>query len=365
MKVLILSCNTGEGHNSCAKALQESLSKKEITCDIVDSLQFISPLISALMAKSHVFLYRNLPALFDWGYRFAERYPSLYRKGSPIYAFLAIGAKKLAIYINEGGYDAIVCAHVFSGVMMTEAKTLCERTILTSLFATDYTCSPITDASDLDIYFIADEKVGDQFIKKGIDAERLVPVGIPIRSGFYTHMSKTDAKVAEGIASEHRHLVIMCGSMGCGPIEKIVRRISGQLYEDMEMTVVCGNNKKLCEKLTALQNEDPKIHIRGYVQNISRLMDSADVYLTKPGGISVTEASVKRIPMVLVNAVGGCERYNYAFFTENGTAKSGKTVDALIGQCLDLLDQPGTREQIRRLYEESVLTMRRRKYRYI
>ena len=355
MKVLILSCNTGEGHNSCAKALTESFREKGIDCDIVDSLQFISPFISALMAKSHVFLYRNLPALFDWGYRFTERHPSLYRKGSPIYAFLAIGAKKLAMYINEGGYDAVICAHVFAGVMMTEAKPLCDRTILTSFLATDYTCSPFTDASDLDVYFIPDERLKSEFSGKGIKVEKLVPVGIPIRSDFYNQMSKTDAKAAEGIDPEHKHLVVMCGSMGCGPIKKIVRHISGQLYEDMEMTVVCGNNTKLCKKLTSLQNENPKIHIRGYVQNISRLMDSADVYLTKPGGISVTEASVKRIPMVLINAVGGCERYNYDFFTGIGTAKSGKTVDTLIGQWLEFLDQPETREQLPRKFAASVV----------
>ena len=67
MKVLILSCNTGEGHNSCAKALTESFRKKGITCDVTDSVRFISPVISTLMAKSHVFIYRYLPALFIHG----------------------------------------------------------------------------------------------------------------------------------------------------------------------------------------------------------------------------------------------------------------------------------------------------------
>ena len=37
------------------------------------------------------------------------------------------------------------------------------------------------------------------------------------------------------------------------------------------------------------------------------LMDSADLYLTKPGGISVTEAASMRLPMVFIDAVAGCE----------------------------------------------------------
>ena len=125
MKVLRLSCNTGEGHNSCAKALTESFRKKGITCDVTDSVRFISPVISTLMAKSHVFIYRYLPALFDWGYRLTEKYTFLYRKGSPIYAFFSLGARKLAKYVQEGGYDAVICTHVIPGVMMTEAKPMC------------------------------------------------------------------------------------------------------------------------------------------------------------------------------------------------------------------------------------------------
>ena len=43
------------------------------------------------------------------------------------------------------------------------------------------------------------------------------------------------------------------------------------------------------------------------------MMDSADLFLTKPGGISTTEAMVKGLPMVLVNVVGGCETPNLEF----------------------------------------------------
>lgn len=354
MKVLILSCNTGEGHNSCAKALAESFTKQGITCDIADSLAFISPAMSKLLSKSHVFIYRYLPTLFNWGYHFSEKYDFLYRKGAPVYIFLSLGSKRLAQYINEGGYDVVICAHVFAGVTMTEAERFCTKKPLTAFLTTDYTCSPITEQSDLDMYFIPDDGVQPAFIARGVDANKLVSVGIPIRQSFYTQISKEDAKNVEGIDTSHKHLVVMCGSMGCGPIRKIVNRISGQLDEDMEMTVICGNNKKLYQQLSALQDADSKIHVRGYVDNISRLMDSADVYLTKPGGISVTEASVKKIPMVLVNAVGGCEEYNYNFFTDIGAAVSGNSLNEIIQECLQLMNQPDMQTRMCNACEEAI-----------
>ena len=48
----ILSCNTGEGHNSCAKAIQETYAAHDETCDIVDALQFISKRETGVRTKS-------------------------------------------------------------------------------------------------------------------------------------------------------------------------------------------------------------------------------------------------------------------------------------------------------------------------
>lgn len=42
MQTLILSCNTGAGHNSCAQAVQEAYHSRGEICNITDSLQFIS-----------------------------------------------------------------------------------------------------------------------------------------------------------------------------------------------------------------------------------------------------------------------------------------------------------------------------------
>ncbi len=344
MKVLILSCNTGEGHNSCAGAVAESFREQGILCDTVDTLSFISPVISKCMAHGHRFVYRNLPAVFDWGYRFSEKHDFFYRKGAPLYSFLTLGSARLAAYINDGGYDTVICAHVFAGVMMTEAKAMCRRNILTSFLTTDYTCSPITEQSRLDMYFIPDDRVADQFTARGVDGNKLISTGIPVREDFYRATDKKEAKTAEGISPNAAHLVIMCGSMGCGPMAAIVRTMAEKLAGNMEMTVICGNNKRLHEKLSSRYADHPQIHIRGYVKNISRLMDSADVYLTKPGGISVTEASVKKVPMVLVNAVGGCEQYNYDFFIGSGSAITGESVEELTDCCLSLLMHPDVGE---------------------
>ena len=79
---------------------------------------------------------------------------------------------------------------------------------------------------------------------------------------------------------------------------------------------------------------------------MSRLMDSADLYLTKPGGISVSEASVKGLPMVFIDAVAGCEEYNKIYFIRKRAAKTGKTVRDIADVCVDLLQKPRKLEKM-------------------
>ena len=67
------------------------------------------------------------------------------------------------------------------------------------------------------------------------------------------------------------------------------------------------------------------------------MMDSADLYLTKPGGISTSEAARKKLPMVFVNAVAGCETYNLRFFVEQGAAATADTPEELAELTLSLL----------------------------
>lgn len=64
MKALILSCNTGQGHNSCSAAIKECFEAHGTVCDVTDALGFISQGVSKFISKGHVFVYRHMPWLF-------------------------------------------------------------------------------------------------------------------------------------------------------------------------------------------------------------------------------------------------------------------------------------------------------------
>ena len=138
----------------------------------------------------------------------------------------------------------------------------------------------------------------------------------------------------------------MCGSMGCGPIMSIARRIGRNLPDNQDLTIVCGTNERLYDRLSRRFYGAKNVHILSYVKDMALLMDSADLYLTKPGGISVTEAASMRLPMVFIDAVSGCEEYNKDFFLRTGGAATGKTPAEIARVSLKLLSDENTLEKM-------------------
>lgn len=345
MRTLILSCNTGEGHNSCAKAIEEYYIKQGKVCRIEDGLQFISPSFSRFITWSDVSIYKHLPRLFSWGYSKTEKHTSVFHEDSLVYRMIAAGTDKLYQYICDNKFDRVICTHIFTSLMVSAVIRKYKISLVTGFVATDYTCYPGVKDCCLDYYFIPSEALRGEY-EEAVTSNKIVPAGIPIRQMFFQRMGKEEAKRQWGIPKEHKHLLIMCGSMGCGPIKKLSGSLSEKLKPDWDATIVCGTNHKLQEELEEIFQNNSNIHIHGYVRDMSSLLDSADLYLTKPGGLSVTEAALKGVPMVFVDAVAGCEEYNRIFFVKIGGAKSTAEVEELAENCIFLLESDDTRGEM-------------------
>ncbi len=338
MKTLILSCNTGQGHNSCATAIKEVYDREGECCVIEDALRFISPHASDFISGWHVRIYRHLPTVFKFSYNIIEKFPNVtFGDKSASYKFFALGAKKLVEFIRDGGYDAVICTHVFAAMMLTAGAKKYYLDVKTALVHTDYTLTPGTKASNLDIYFLPVSELAEQFRCKNIPENKMITSGIPIRQMFYNKIDIDEAKKKLGIDKDARHVVLMCGSMGCGPIPKMIEELKKEVKVKWHLTVICGTNKKLFDKVEKLFGDDESISVLGFVKDIPLLMDSADLYITKPGGLSVTESNAKNLPMAFINVVAACEDDNRLWFLKNGCAIEGEDPKELAKHCAKVL----------------------------
>ena len=339
MKALILSCNTGQGHNSVSGAISEAFEKRGIAAQTADALAFVSEWASKTVCEWHVRLYRYFPKTSGRGYSFAEQHPELFDDRSPIHQLLSLGVDSLYRYISDGGYEIVICPHVISAMMLTDMlRQYPEAKLRTCFIATDYTCSPMCDRSDLDLYFIPTASLIPEFKAIGVPEEKIVVTdGIPVKEKFYIKKEKAAAKRELGLPENCRHAVLMFGSMGCGQIPKLTGLILKMLPENCMITAVCGTNEAIHKKMLREFSEEYRVRILGFADDVPTLLDSADLFVTKPGGLSTAEASVKGVPMLLDNAVSGCEQYNLEFFCAAGAAVTAEGEENIARLCCELL----------------------------
>lgn len=329
MRFLILSCNTGEGHNSCGRAIKEYFEANGAYCEIRDALSFWSNQSSKIISKGHIFVYRNLPKVFGASYRFEENHPPKTGQDSLIYDILKNGCSKLYDYLLNEKYDGVISVHPFSAMMMTEIKKTKKISVPLYFVATDYTCSPGVNETDCDLYFIPHKDLIAEFVLSGIMREKIVASGIPVAQNFYLCLDKENAKKHLCLKPDERLVLLSCGSMGCGPIKELTEKLPDLLPSGVRLVVICGSNRRLYTALTK-NGVRKNLTVIGYTSRMPLYMDAADLILTKPGGLSSTEGATKHKPMVFVNAVPGLETRNLNFFVERGFALSGGSVGEII-----------------------------------
>ncbi len=339
MRFLILSCNTGEGHNSAARAIADSFNEQNIECEILDALAFWSPNKSKVISDGHVLLYKKFPKLFGVGYRFEENHPPKDGNASIMYDIVTKGCKGLKKHLEENEYDGVICTHIFGAMMITELKKRNLTNIKCHFVYTDYTCYPGVSEILCDTHFIAHEKLKEEFIANGTSKESLCASGIPVRKSFYNKIDAAEAKKQLNLPEDKKIVLLTCGSMGCGPIKYITENLPEQLDDNSLLIVICGNNRKLYKSLTKYPL--PKnIKVLGYTTKMALYMDAADLILTKPGGLSTTEAAIKALPIIFIDAVPGCETKNIDFFVNNNFADIRKTASELCDLVCDYMKNP-------------------------
>lgn len=319
MKILILSCNTGQGHNSAGNAVKEALEAHGVTCDMLDALSFTRRrYTSRLVSGTYVKMVSVAPAVFGGIYKAGDMISSP-RFKSPVYFANALSAARLGFFIDAGGYDGVVMSHVFPAETLTRIKIRRRTRVRTYAVATDYTCTPFWEETDPDYFFIPHEDLAEEFAAKGIPRSKLIPTGIPVASKYDVKMPRAEAREQLGLPADAKVFLIMTGSMGFGDISGIVWRLLQRTDgEFVRVLVMTGRSEKLRRRIEDDFDGDERVIPVPFTLQVPLYMDACDVLLTKPGGLTTTEAAVKRVPFVHTKPIPGCEAKNAQFFSSHG-----------------------------------------------
>ncbi len=343
MKVLILSSATGGGHNAAGAAIVETLQNTGHEAVMMDIFLLASTRTANFVGQCYIKMARGFPRLFGFLYRIGGLISSTRRK-SPVYYANGLMAKRLQKYLDENDFDAIVMPHLFPAETITYMKRHNMQVPLSVVVTTDYTCIPFWEETECDYYILPHADLVEEYIKKGIPADKLLPLGIPVNEAFCMKPDKVLAKRKLHLPEDKPVYLIMCGSMGFGKIHLFAYELVRNLKDGEQVIIICGNNDKLRRTLKTQFTRSSNVHIIGYTSHVADYMAACDVIYTKPGGLTSTEALNMNIPIVHTAPIPGCENRNLEFFSSRGISIAAERIHTQVKQGKLLVENSAIRK---------------------
>ena len=167
----------------------------------------------------------------------------------------------------------------------------------------------------VDSYFVANEETREELLQNGIAANRVYVTGIPIAAKF----SETAVSTRER-TPKLPTILVMGGGFGLGALEETVSNLL-QAERQMKIIVLTGKNDSLLKKIMLLRDDTyHQLSAIGYTERVHEIMAAATLLITKPGGLTCSEALAMQLPMLLLKPLPGQEEENADYLTQQGVA---------------------------------------------
>lgn len=316
-RVLFLYISMSSGHQRAADAVREALSLLAPTWETagVDAFSFAYPTIGKLIARTYLEVLRHTPVLWDYIYD----NPDVETATREIRDLLnLISLPKMRSLLKTHNPAALVCTQAVPCSVFAAEKRNGKLRIPLIAVITDFAIHSYWLHPEVDLYCVASEEARRYLIHQGLSASKIVVTGIPISPSFLRHVPREQARAEFNLDPNRPTVLIMGGSQGLGPLQDLVDHLQAYSFQCL---ITAGVNRDLFRALQKRHRKDRRIRVFGYTKMVNTLMDAADLLITKPGGLTSSEALAKGLPMILTNPIPGQEERNARYLLKQGVAE--------------------------------------------
>jgi len=316
--VLILSASYGGGHNQVAKAITQALLRRDPELKIltVDYGDLLYPFLNRLTQFSYMQSIRHFPAGYALYYQATGNISpdSFWQR-----RLNRIGYSELILMVNRLRPRVIISTFPLPAGVLSRMKEAGELNIPIVTVITDYGVHSQWVHPHTDLYLVGSAETARGLAERGITPDKIAVTGIPILPVFNDNFNSSEVKKQFGLNPEDRVITFMGGYdgiFGTTRFNSILKNMPG----NVKAVVITGANQELFEKLTASSQKLSNMRIFEHVEEIAALMEVSDVLVTKAGGITISEALAKGLPMIIFNPTPGQEETNAAYLWRHRAA---------------------------------------------
>ena len=340
MFLTILSCSYGGGHRRVAEVIAEEWRARiGGRVEVIDYFtRFANPRFDAATRFWYYQTIRFAPGLQRRFYDFMGeiRPDSWFRR-----AVNRTGMERLHRYLTDERPDVVCCVHwTFSGTM-SDLRAAGRTAVPCLTVITDYVGHGEWIHPHMDRYAVPHDAMQDHLRRRGVSAGRIIVSGIPVEPKFDRGPDRATLMAQLGLTPGVPVVLVMAGAYAAlGRVDDLVR-VLARFPRPIQPLVVCANAPRLARRVRALTTRSSHLfRVLGYVTNVDELMTVADLLLTKAGGVTVSEALMKTLPMLLYGSIPGQEESNTAFLVGQGAAVAATTAVEVREALSTLLARP-------------------------
>ncbi len=301
-KILIISSDTGGGHRSAAQALVEGFNR------FWQGESKAVRVIRAVEESHHIT--QKLVGLYNWLLRNKQHWMkyvfwAMNRFRPETREFFQRRCIGFCREVFEKWCPHIVVSvhpltqHIF-GRILRELNLHDQIPLVTVVTDPCYGFWKGWACDDVSLYLVANEESKQQLIDYGVSAEKIKISGLPLHPKFreVTETDAQDARRAYGLDPDKFTVFVNAGWIGGGNIPAIFRElVRGEL--DVQAIFLAGKNEDLRREAEELAKSAKfPVKVIGYSDEIEKLMHSANVMVSKLGGLTTFEALACRLPII-------------------------------------------------------------------
>lgn len=342
MRVLIATVTAGAGHLQAAAALEEAwrTMRPRDTVERVDVLDFMPKLYRKLYVEGYVKVVEHAPELWAMVFKKTDN-PALARKLTKLRRSISkYRTHKFVSHLKRFDPEVVLCTHYMPLEIMGQLKDdpkLEFRPLVVSV-VTDFEAHALWMEPSVDLYCVAAEETKARLVARGAEPGAVVATGIPIAAKFSATIDPDGIRKRMGLRDDLSVLLVLSGGFGMGPVAKILGELN-KVTTPVQIVVVCGRNEELRRELAVAERRHPT-HVLGFATNMHELMAVSDLVLSKPGGLTSSEALAMGRTMFVIDPIPGQEAANSDFLLEHGAAAKVNRVEDLPFRLEKLLSSP-------------------------
>jgi len=345
--IIIFYINPHSGHHSAALALEKSFKEyyPDVRVEVLDFMKFINPVFAKLMMRLYKSIIRRTPK--TWEYLYDN--PKVLRKTKKLRESITQGnLNRIRKCIAEFKPKAIICTQAIPCAGMAFYKDKQHLAIPLFGVSTDFSTHAYWIHDQMNGYVVPSDREKYRLLSRGIPLKKIRAFGIPIDPKFSmtknVRVLEHELDLKPGVFK----VLLMGGSQGLGKIKTFVKKVLS-VNASFQLLIVAGTNMRLLEDLQRLSMKNKyqgRLKIYGHVENIDELLEVSDVIMTKPGGLTVSEAMAKDCPMVLINPLPGQEGLNTEYLLGENAALKAEGVEEAVELFRQILDRPEQLKEI-------------------